>query len=163
MAPVYPLGHHVPLHFSGPHADAGAAALEALGMRPAIAGDGIGQASAIKMIRSVMVKGIEALSAECFLAARRAGVAKAALESLEGSDPAFAWSRRGAYNLERMMVHGERRAAEMREAAATLNALGLPDRMSRAAVEWQEAVAAAAADPGAEDLLARADRLLDRR
>ena len=76
------------------------------------------------MVRSVMVKGIEALTAECFLAARRAGVEQAVIASLQTSDPDINWPARASYNLERMMVHGVRRAAEMREAAQTVAALG---------------------------------------
>jgi hypothetical protein len=56
-----------------------------------------------------------------------------------------------------------RRAAEMDEVAATLRDLGLPDRMAKAAAEWQRQVAGLALEPGAESPLAeRADRILDR-
>ena len=106
-------------------------------MVPAVAGPRVGDASTIKMLRSVMVKGLEALTAECLLAARRAGVEGAVLASLQASDPGFDWTARSAYNLERMMVHGRRRAAEMREVAATLRELGLPDRMAAATADWQ--------------------------
>ena len=43
-------------------------------MRVSRAGSEIGAAAAIKMVRSVMVKGMEALTYECFVAAARAGV-----------------------------------------------------------------------------------------
>ena len=123
MAPVYPKRHHVPLNISGPHAELAAAVLQALDMRPEITGDTVGQASSIKMIRSIMVKGLEALSAECLLAARKAGVEDQVLASLLASDPDVDWTRRTTYNLDRMMVHGLRRAAEMREVALTVEAL----------------------------------------
>ena len=61
-----------------------------------------------------------------------------------------------------MIVHGARRAAEMREVAATLAELGLPDRMARATVEWQHQVAAMGLAGGEADLLDRADRILAR-
>ncbi|WP_172328856.1 NAD(P)-dependent oxidoreductase [Mangrovicoccus sp. HB161399] len=162
MAPVHPLRHLVPLLLSGPHAAAAAALLRTLGMRPAIAGDEIGQASAIKMIRSVMIKGMEALTAECLLSARRAGVEEAVLGSLEASDPDRDWRGRSAYNLERMMVHGARRAAEMREAAATVAELGLGGGMAAATAEWQDRIAATGAPAGGDDLIARADAILAR-
>jgi 3-hydroxyisobutyrate dehydrogenase-like beta-hydroxyacid dehydrogenase len=114
------------------------------------------------MLRSVMVKGLEALTAECLLAARRAGVEAEVLASLEASDPDIAWRTRAAYNLERMMVHGTRRAAEMEEVAKTVAALGLPDAMSRAATRWQASVGALGAEPGEAVLETRADRILDR-
>ncbi|MFN3661783.1 DUF1932 domain-containing protein [Yoonia sp.] len=162
MAPVYPKQHHVPLLISGPHAHAAEQALLALDMKPQIVGDRIGQASSIKMLRSVMIKGMEALTAECFLAARQAGVEDAVIGSLEASDPDIQWRKRGSYNLERMMVHGARRAAEMEEVALTVQELGLGGRMSAAAAQWQALVAAIAADPGKDDLYARADVILSR-
>ncbi|WP_113437516.1 NAD(P)-dependent oxidoreductase [Rhizobium cremeum] len=162
MAPVYPKRHRVPMLVSGPHAEDAAAALQSLDMCPQIAGSEVGQASSIKMIRSVMVKGIEALTAECFLAAQRAGVEESVIASLEASDPAFEWRRRGAYNLERMMVHGMRRAAEMREVALTIQELGFSGAMSSATAQWQERIGALHADPGTADLKDRLKTLLDR-
>lgn len=162
MAPVHPKLHHVPILLSGPQAEKAEAVLLALDMKPEIAGEQVGQASAIKMLRSVMIKGFEALTAECFLAARRAGVEEAVLASLEKSDPDIQWRRRGAYNLERMMIHGTRRAAEMREVAATVEALGLTPRISSASADWQDEIGALGAEPGQPDLFERADRVLKR-
>ena len=160
MAPVHPKRHKVPLLISGPHAAAAEAVLLSLGMVPRIVGEGVGQASSIKMIRSVMIKGMEALSAECFLAARRAGVEAEVLASLAASDPAVDWQTRGAYNLERMMVHGRRRAAEMREVAVTVAALGLSNGMATATAAWQDRLADCDLEAGEDDLLARLDRVL---
>ncbi|WP_244490457.1 NAD(P)-dependent oxidoreductase [Rhizobium sp. Root708] len=114
MAPVYPARHRTPLLVSGPKAEEAVSFLTRLGMKASYAGADIGRASSIKMLRSVMVKGIEALTAECFLAARRARVDTDVIASLQASEPQVDWTGRGAYNLERMMVHGKRRAAEMR-------------------------------------------------
>ena len=162
MAPVYPKRHNVPLNIAGPHADAAAEALRSLDMKPVITGTEVGHASSIKMIRSVMIKGMEALVAECFLSARRAGVEDQVLASLEASDPDIAWRKRGAYNLERMMVHGARRAAELREVARTVEELGLSGAMSAATAEWEDRIAALKADPGEDDLTARLDAILAR-
>ena len=120
-------------------------------MTPAVAGPAVGEASTIKMLRSVMMKGLEALTAECLLAARRAGVEGAVIASLQASDPGFDWQRRSAYNLERMMAHGLRRAAEMREVAATLRELGLPDRLAVATADWQQQVGALGLEAGEAD------------
>lgn len=163
MAPVHPRRHLTPVLLAGPDAEPAARFLTALGMAPKIAGPTVGEASAIKMIRSVMVKGVEALTAECLLAARRAGVEEAVLASLQASDPGSDWAKRAAYNLERMMVHGTRRAAEMREVAATLRELGLPDRMASATVDWQAEIGALGLSGGPEDAADRADRILDAR
>ncbi|MEM8742888.1 MAG: DUF1932 domain-containing protein, partial [Pseudomonadota bacterium] len=162
MAPVQPGGHRVPILLSGPHAAEAQTLLAALDMQASVVGASIGDASAIKMIRSVMIKGMEALSAECFLAAYRAGVANEVLASLEASNPEHAWAEQGAYSLGRMMLHGRRRAAEMREAARTVAGLGLGGGMSAASAAWQDRIAALDAAPGSDDLAALARRLLDR-
>lgn len=162
MAPVHPGLHRVPILIAGPHSDAALAELASLDMTARTVGDTVGRASSIKMIRSVMVKGLEALTAECFLAARRAGVEDEVIASLAASHPGTDWRTRGAYNLERMMVHGTRRAAEMREVAVTVADLGLGGGMSAATADWQDRIADLGADPGMDDLIARADAILAR-
>jgi 3-hydroxyisobutyrate dehydrogenase-like beta-hydroxyacid dehydrogenase len=142
MAPVHPERHRVPLLVSGPHAQEGIAALDGLLMRPTLAEGPVGTASTIKMVRSIMVKGIEAVVAECVLSAVHAGIDETVLESLAKTFPGFDWPERAAYMLERVMVHGRRRAEEMREVARTVDELGLEGRMARAGAEWQETVGA---------------------
>lgn len=143
MAPVEPAGLNVPLLVAGPHADAAAAVLRGHGFgKVSVAGPKIGDASAIKMIRSVMVKGIEALTAECMLAAERAGVREAVLGSLDASWKAQGWSERADYNLDRMLAHGTRRAAEMEEVARTLAELGVEPAMTRGTIARQRAMGA---------------------
>ncbi|MEO6361450.1 MAG: DUF1932 domain-containing protein [Sphingomicrobium sp.] len=141
MAPVQPKGRSVPLLVSGPHAQQGADALNEIDFTAIeIAGEKVGDASAIKMIRSVMVKGIEALSAECALAAAAAGVLDGVVASLDVSSPSEGWAGRFNYNLDRMLVHGVRRAAEMEEVVKTLNALGTGSIMSQATAQRQRAL-----------------------
>lgn len=161
MSPVRPALHRTPLLISGRSAERAERLLLDLGMKVRIAGDEIGQASSIKMLRSVMIKGLEALTAECLLAARRAGVEKAVLASLQASDPGIDWTARAAYNLERMMVHGRRRAAEMQEVAATLRELGLPDRMALATVDWQRQIGELDIPTPENSLEARVDVILE--
>ena len=127
MAPVQPGALAVPLLVSGPSAEDAHAALEGLGFTNIRkVGGAVGAASAIKMIRSVMIKGIEALTAECLLAAEAAGVTGEVLSSLGGD-----WAERANYNLDRMLVHGVRRAAEMEEVCRTLMDLGIDPALSR--------------------------------
>lgn len=148
MAPVHPKRREAPLLVGGPHAEPGCDALVVLGFtNVAIAGTAIGAASAIKMIRSVMVKGIEALTAECLLAAEAAGVRDAVIASLDASWPGADWARRGDYNLDRMIVHGIRRADEMDEVVATLDAFGTGSAMARATAERQRAIGARRLSP----------------
>lgn len=160
MAPVHPKLHRTPVLLAGPDAEAAHVFLSELDMNSKVVGEQIGQASAIKMLRSVMIKGLEALTAECVLGARRAGVEDKVLASLQASDPGFDWIARSAYNLERMMVHGKRRAAEMREVAATVEALGLSPRLSEAIADWQDEVGGLMLEGGENVLEDRADRIL---
>lgn len=160
MAPVYPRRHRTPILLAGAAAEDAAAAMEGLGMQVTVAGPKVGDASTIKMLRSVMIKGLEALVAECFLAARTAGVEEAILASLMASDPGIDWPKRSSYNLERMMVHGRRRAAEMREVATTVSALGLSPRLSSAIADWQAQIGELGLAGGEDSLADRSDRIL---
>jgi 3-hydroxyisobutyrate dehydrogenase-like beta-hydroxyacid dehydrogenase len=137
LAPIHPARHQTPMLLGGPHSKAAEPVLAALGMRTSIAGAEIGAAAAIKMVRSVMIKGIEALTLECFLAAARAGVIDEVAVSMKNNYPGLDWTKIVPYNLERMANHGERRAAEMEEAAATLRELGVEPLMTNATVKRQ--------------------------
>ena len=148
MAPVLPARLSVPLLVAGPHAEAAVEALRAYGFtKVSIAGPMVGDASAIKMIRSVMVKGIEALTAECVLAAERAGVREAVLASLDASWREQGWAERADYNLDRMLAHGTRRAAEMEEVARTLSDLGIDPAMTRGTIQRQRGLGALGMTP----------------
>lgn len=141
MAPVDPARLAIPLLLSGSEAEAAAARLGVLGFtNRRTVGALVGRASSIKMIRSVMVKGIEALTAECVLAADAAGVLEEVLSSLDASEKAKSWHARADYNLDRMMIHGLRRAAEMEEGVKTLDGLGTGGAMTRGTVEQQRAI-----------------------
>jgi len=137
LAPIHPARHQTPMLLAGPHAAAVAPAMSALGMRVTLAGSEIGAAAAIKMVRSVMIKGIEALTLECFLAAARAGVVDEVAASMKNNYPGLDWTEVVPYNLERMANHGERRAAEMEESADTLRELGVEPLMTMATVRRQ--------------------------
>lgn len=160
MAPVYPKLHRAPLLISGPHVTDAAQFLSDADMNVTVVEGDIGAASTIKMIRSIMIKGMEALTAECFLASRKAGIDNVILQSLNKSYSAFHWADKAAYNLERMMVHGHRRAAEMHEVAKTVEELGLARDMSQAAAKWQQRIGDLELDAGKDNLGERADAVL---
>lgn len=138
MAPVHPARHQTPALLAGPHAASLEPILTGLDMRVSVAGPDIGAAAAIKMVRSVMVKGLEALTLECFLAARRAGVEEQIFASLGKSFPGLDWSNQVEYNLERMANHGVRRAHEMEEVADTLRELGIDPHMTAGTIRRQQ-------------------------
>jgi hypothetical protein len=130
MAPVHPRGHRTPVLIAGP--TVGIADRLPAGFDFDIVGEEAGAATAIKMVRSLFVKGLEAITVETVLAASASGCLDRVLASLSGSYPGLKWPDIAEYNAERMLKHGKRRAAEMRESGATLDALGLDGDLARA-------------------------------
>ncbi|WP_404477863.1 DUF1932 domain-containing protein [Novosphingobium sp. BL-52-GroH] len=158
MAPVNPKVMAVPLNISGPHAAEAQALLATAGFtHTTIVGEAIGRASAIKLVRSVMVKGLEALTAEMMLAAHAEGVADDVLASLDASEKAIPWAERADYNLDRMLVHGRRRAAEMAEASQMLRDLDITPLMTDATVARQQALGELGLRPPPEGFAAKLD------
>ena len=137
MAPVETARLAVPMLASGRKAEEGAATLNRLGFDHVrvVSGD-VGQASSIKMIRSIYIKGQEALTAEMMIAAQKADVVDEVLGSLGDG-----WDVRAAYSLQRMKTHGQRRAAEMEEVAKTLAALGVEPTMTNGTIKRQREMA----------------------
>lgn len=132
MAPVAHYGIKVPMLVGGKRATALADILNPSGFRMTAVAETVGQASAIKMCRSVFIKGIEALAVEGFLAARRYGVEDKVIASLDETFPSLDWEKQAGYLISRVLVHGRRRAAEMRESAETVAAAGLEPLMTLA-------------------------------
>jgi 3-hydroxyisobutyrate dehydrogenase-like beta-hydroxyacid dehydrogenase len=133
LAPIHPARHQTPLLLAGAHAQAVLPLLvDELEMRSVIAGPETGAAAALKMVRSVMTKGIEALTLECFLAATRAGIVDEVAASLKNNYPTLDWNKVIEYNIERMASHGIRRADEMDQVAETLRELGIDPSMATA-------------------------------
>lgn len=147
MAPVHPKNHATPVLLAGEPAERLLPQLLALGFSASIAGAEPGAATAIKMVRSLFVKGLEAITVETLLAARASGCFDEILASLSASYPGLDWSRFAAYQFERTTRHGGRRAAEMRESGATLDALGLHGALAREIAAVQEAMGAAGVTP----------------
>jgi 3-hydroxyisobutyrate dehydrogenase-like beta-hydroxyacid dehydrogenase len=149
MAPVPPQRLAVPMLLGGRRATALAAALTSLGMNATVAAEEIGTASAIKMCRSIMIKGIEALTVESMLAARRFGAEDAVLASLDRTFPHMGWKAElPDYLVSRVAEHGRRRAAEMREVARTLDDVGIPPLMASATALRHDALVQAMSDAG---------------
>jgi 3-hydroxyisobutyrate dehydrogenase-like beta-hydroxyacid dehydrogenase len=163
LSPVHPKRRAAPLLVSGLHAAEGVERLQALGFSNVTAIEGrVGAAAAVKMIRSVMIKGMEALSAECAIAAHRAGVIEAVIASLDASEPGADWEARLDYNLDRVMIHGLRRAAEMEESEATLDSLGVGSSMTKATVDLQRSIGSLGLAPPPQGLSAKLDALTRR-
>ena len=125
MTSVPPHRIRVPLLLGGPDAHALEAPLRTLGFAPRVASERLGVASATKMCRSVVVKGLEAMLIESLTTARRHGVEDDVLASLRETFPGVDWERQASYFFARVIEHGRRRAEEMREAAQTVREAGL--------------------------------------
>lgn len=141
MAPVAPYLHKVPCLVGGPGAAALAPRAAALGMKMDFVSAEVGQASAIKMFRSIVVKGLESILVESMVAASEYGVEDRVLASLQKTFPGIEWEKLAGYMMERVVSHGKRRAAEMREVAATLEGIGLEPIMAAASASRQQWVA----------------------
>ena len=138
MASIPPYGIAVPMMLGGPHAADFMAVMERTGMKMKRASGDIGVASAIKMCRSVMIKGLEALTVESMLTARHYGVEGEVLASLAETLPGIDWPLQADYLVSRVVRHGRRRAAEMREVARTVSDAGLTPWLSSAIAERQD-------------------------
>lgn len=160
MSPVYPAQLGAPILLSGEKAERALDALSALGFTNLrVVGDAVGRASTVKMLRSVMYKGIEALTAECLLACEKAGVTEEVLASFATGVGSGDWSSGADYRLDRMIVHGLRRAAEMEEVMLTLEGLGVAPLMTQGTVARQREIGAMEIRPVPETLGAKLERL----
>lgn len=143
MAPVPPKRLGTPLLIGGAGAESVTQTLSALGCNARAASNNIGDVSAIKMCRSVMIKGLEALTTECLSAARQYGVEEAVLDSLHASFPSLGWNEElPHYLISRVAEHGVRRAEEMGEVVKTLEDAGVAATMSHATQRVQAALPA---------------------
>ncbi len=174
MTSVPPYRLRVPLLLGGPHAAVLEPLLQSLGFAPRVASDRLGVASATKMCRSVMIKGLEAMVIESFTTARHYGVEDAVIASLNETFPGIDWERQAAYFFQRVIEHGRRRSEEVREVAVTVREAGLAP-FSASGTADRQAFIADGADAGwfgprgtpgfarSADWRTEADRLLEHR
>jgi 3-hydroxyisobutyrate dehydrogenase-like beta-hydroxyacid dehydrogenase len=154
MASVPPHGIRVPILLGGPHAAAAEPVLAALGFSATVYADTIGPASAVKMCRSVVIKGLEALLTESLVAARRYGVDADVLATFAETFPGEDWPKLSAYMIGRAMQHGRRRAEEMREVARTLEEAGIAGDLALATAGRQDRTSAASDGAAPKNLAA---------
>ncbi len=141
MTSIPPYRIKVPLLLGGPHAAALEPVLNTLGFAAKVASERLGVASATKMCRSVMIKGLEAMIIESFTTARHYGVEDAVIASLQETFPGIDWEKQGAYFFQRVIEHGRRRSEEVREVAVTVREAGLVPHSAAGTAERQAWVA----------------------
>jgi 3-hydroxyisobutyrate dehydrogenase-like beta-hydroxyacid dehydrogenase len=135
MSPVPPHLQRVPMFLGGAHAQALVELLAPYGMNLEVISAQIGAASATKMCRSIIVKGMEALLFECVLGAVPYGADERVFATLEETMPGMNWQKLASYMVGRVLEHGERRARELEEVAATLRTIGVEPVMTEAIVK----------------------------
>ena len=141
MTSIPPYRIKVPLLLGGASAAERAPLLDELGFAARPASDRLGVASATKMCRSVMIKGLEAMVIESFTTARRYGVEDAVIASLHETFPGIDWEKQAAYFFQRVIEHGRRRSEEVREVAETVRDAGLTPWSASGTAERQAWVA----------------------
>jgi 3-hydroxyisobutyrate dehydrogenase-like beta-hydroxyacid dehydrogenase len=141
MTSVPPYRIKVPLLLGGPHAAALEPVVNGIGFAARVASPTLGVASATKMCRSVMIKGLEAMVIESFTTARHHGVEDAVIASLQETFPGIDWEKQAAYFFQRVIEHGRRRAEEVREVAQTVREAGLEPWSAAGTAERQGWVA----------------------
>jgi 3-hydroxyisobutyrate dehydrogenase-like beta-hydroxyacid dehydrogenase len=137
MAPVPPYGHSVPMLLGGNGAPLFAETMAPFGMRLEVLQGRVGTAAAVKMCRSIVVKGLEALLLECVLGAGHFNAEERVFASLNESFPGIDWKKLANYMISRVVIHGERRAHEMEEVSETLRAIGIDPIMAEATARRQ--------------------------
>ena len=141
MTSIPPYRIRVPLLLGGASAAALAPLLNALGFAARVSSNQLGVASATKMCRSVMIKGLEAMVIESFTTARFYGVEDAVIASLHETFPGIDWEKQGAYFFQRVIEHGRRRSEEVREVAETVRDAGLVPYSATGTAERQAHIA----------------------
>lgn len=141
MTSIPPYRIKVPLLLGGAHAAELAPLINVLRFAGKVASDHLGVASATKMCRSVMIKGLEAMVIESFTAARHYGVEDAVVASLYETFPGIDWEKQAVYFFQRVIEHGRRRSEEVREVAQTVREAGLQPHSAAGTAERQAWVA----------------------
>lgn len=138
MAPVVNPGIRVPILAGGSHAEEVAKRLNEIGFGITPVSQEIGHASATKLCRSIIIKGLEALMFDCARASKSARAEQAVYASLTETFPSIDWPALAENMQERIERHGIRRAEEMREAAQMLAAFGIDEKLALAVADAQE-------------------------
>jgi 3-hydroxyisobutyrate dehydrogenase-like beta-hydroxyacid dehydrogenase len=137
MGAVRVPGIGVAILAGGPAAETASALLNGLGFNLTPVAAEHGKASAIKLCRSIVIKGLEALMVDCAAASARADVAREVYASLAQTFPSIDWPALADNMAERVATHGIRRSAEMREAAQMLAEMGLDPALADAVADAQ--------------------------
>ncbi|MGH7707187.1 MAG: DUF1932 domain-containing protein [Vulcanimicrobiaceae bacterium] len=133
-------GHRILIKASGPAADEFYGALTPWGMRIDVVGPTLGAGSGIKILRSVVMKGMEALFIECALGSSRHGIQDEVFESISAFMDARPFMETVQFLLRTDVIHSERRAEEAAMAADALKEVGIEPIMTRSTAHMLRSV-----------------------
>jgi len=131
-------GAQVPLLLCGPESTMLSHQLNDAGLNTRSVSTSLGAASTTKLLRSILIKGMEALFVESMAAAGKVGMEHEVIASLQATYPTMDWQELAGYQLSRATLHATRRASEMREAQQLVQQLGINPIMSAAIAKRQQ-------------------------
>jgi 3-hydroxyisobutyrate dehydrogenase-like beta-hydroxyacid dehydrogenase len=144
--------HRIPISLAGPDAAEAAELLNGAGLNAAVVGDEIGSAAALKMLRSVVIKGMEGLWVEALLAARARGVVEPLLAMIEETLDRYSARDFATMLVTTHVAHAGRRQVEVRMSRDTVAGTAVPPLLSDGIVARYErdarGLAAAGQEPG---------------
>jgi len=133
-------GAQVPILLCGAESQSLSQLLNNIGFNTRSVSQSLGAASTTKLLRSILIKGMESLFAESMEAAGKVGMEDEVIASMQATYPGIDWQTVAGYQLSRATLHAARRAAEMREAQALVQQLGIEPIMATAIAERQQSL-----------------------
>ncbi len=134
MGPVDLMGMKAPIVASGPHAAAFRELMTPHGMVINVVGSQAGDASAMKLIRSVLMKGLAAILLETMEAAQRRNILDAVIEDCSVTFNDIPFQKIIRRYVGGTAVHCERRIHEMKECQELLHSMHSSDRATRTTI-----------------------------
>lgn len=134
-------GHRILIKVSGPAAQAFSDSLGPWGMRIEIVGQTLGAATGIKILRSVVMKGLEALLHECAVGSERYGIRAEVLETISEFMDERPFAETAKFLLRSGVIHAGRRAGEAAMATEALAEAGVDAVMTRATAQTLRTIA----------------------
>ena len=128
-------GHHIATLAAGSAAAEYRDLMTPYGFKVEVVGERPGQAAAIKMLRSVLMKGMEALLLESLLAARRHGVEDIVLGTVASFMDKGSFAEMANFLVTTDAIHSGRRAHEADMMAEVVEEVGITPRLSPAIAE----------------------------
>ena len=127
--------HRIPTVVAGPDAAAFVARMAPFGMAIRVIPGEIGSAAGVKIVRSILAKGIEALFAESLVIARRYGIEDEVLGSFAEFMDQHPMAEHAKRMLRAHVVHAARRADEVRMSVQTARDVGVEPLITQAIVD----------------------------